>query len=609
MEASALNLWRRWVEGRDGDAFARLVGPELPHALSLARRRGLGAADAEDVVQDCLVDLARERTERPVRVGIRPWLLRAVRSRAGMALRSGGRRRRRERRVAAADAGAPPPGREAELRDEVERLLSGLPETDREALLLRYLHDLEYDAVARVLGTSKGAARVRVHRALERLRERFGDGAAALVAALPLPSPARGPELVSAATAAAPAAAASALTGAIVMKIGTKTALLALLLLTGGFLLGRAAAARPEPASSAPSAGPAPARPTGADAGLRAETEALRARGAELEAEAAEADDEVAAAPAASAADGTVEFPGLESGSWWVAVAIPGGDRRLSVRTQVGWRAEVVLPVPSGAAGVEGTVRDREGPPRPGVSMTLAATRGNFHDRLRTKTDAAGRYRFEAVPAGEWTLTAAGAGIDWPRQPSAIVTVPAGGTVEQDLDVGVPSLSGEVRNAETGEPMPGVDVIVGLGSFYASNVTSDDRGEWTAFDVRPGEVRLIVRRDGFVAWQTGPFELEAGETKRLEIELEPAAVVEARFLDGNGEPVTKAVHLGFRRVGAESSLSLSLPGATNGRHEYAMLPAGDYEITGRVEGVGEATVRRALVAGRTNRVELRLVKR
>lgn len=51
----------------------------------------------------------------------------------------------------------------------VLRDLRDLPEGERTALLLRVDHDLSYEEIATVLGTSVGAARVRVHRARLRL--------------------------------------------------------------------------------------------------------------------------------------------------------------------------------------------------------------------------------------------------------------------------------------------------------------------------------------------------------------------------------------------------------------------------------------------------------
>jgi len=71
---------------------------------------------------------------------------------------------------------APDPHRQAAARIELDRVrteLARLPETDRIALVLRTELSLPYDEIARVLGISVGAARVRVHRARRRLLDLY----------------------------------------------------------------------------------------------------------------------------------------------------------------------------------------------------------------------------------------------------------------------------------------------------------------------------------------------------------------------------------------------------------------------------------------------------
>ena len=53
--------------------------------------------------------------------------------------------------------------------DEVIRALGDLSEGERSALLLRVDHELSYEDIAAALGTTVGAAKVRVHRARLRL--------------------------------------------------------------------------------------------------------------------------------------------------------------------------------------------------------------------------------------------------------------------------------------------------------------------------------------------------------------------------------------------------------------------------------------------------------
>ncbi|TME90651.1 MAG: sigma-70 family RNA polymerase sigma factor, partial [Chloroflexi bacterium] len=53
---------------------------------------------------------------------------------------------------------------------DLRRAMSTLDAQTRMVLVLRYYLDLPHSEVARILGVSEGAARVRVHRALARLR-------------------------------------------------------------------------------------------------------------------------------------------------------------------------------------------------------------------------------------------------------------------------------------------------------------------------------------------------------------------------------------------------------------------------------------------------------
>jgi RNA polymerase sigma-70 factor (ECF subfamily) len=59
----------------------------------------------------------------------------------------------------------------AEAALDAERLLAGLPEAQRSALILRYYHDLGEDEVAEILGCPRGTVKSRLHAAVARLTE------------------------------------------------------------------------------------------------------------------------------------------------------------------------------------------------------------------------------------------------------------------------------------------------------------------------------------------------------------------------------------------------------------------------------------------------------
>jgi RNA polymerase sigma-70 factor (ECF subfamily) len=73
--------------------------------------------------------------------------------------------------------GTSPSGRliREELRDRVRSAMARLGERDREVLVMRHLEQLSTEEVAAVLGISPGAVKVRLLRALERLRGLLAD--------------------------------------------------------------------------------------------------------------------------------------------------------------------------------------------------------------------------------------------------------------------------------------------------------------------------------------------------------------------------------------------------------------------------------------------------
>jgi RNA polymerase sigma factor (sigma-70 family) len=105
-----------------------------------------------------------------------PWLFGIARNVLLMTLRRGALEQRACARLGVRDrldrpvAATAPDERWVEGADE---LLDALPAPQREAVRLRVLEDLDYDAVAMRLGTTAPAARVRVHRGLAALRARL----------------------------------------------------------------------------------------------------------------------------------------------------------------------------------------------------------------------------------------------------------------------------------------------------------------------------------------------------------------------------------------------------------------------------------------------------
>ena len=164
----------------DSGAFRKLYDryAERVYRFHLGRTRNPDAAHdltAETFAQAWLGQM-RFRDEAGGSAG--PWLFGIARN-----LLSASVRRGRLERVACARLGileqldrepaTIPPG-ESWL-DGLDEALAELPESQLEALRLRFDDDLPYDELANSLGTTPQAARVRVHRGLSALRVRLAS--------------------------------------------------------------------------------------------------------------------------------------------------------------------------------------------------------------------------------------------------------------------------------------------------------------------------------------------------------------------------------------------------------------------------------------------------
>lgn len=133
-------------------------------ALALAGN----AADAEDITAETFLRVwtARVRLDLATVIG---YLLTIARHLYLQGVRQAARRQPLETDVVDA---TPSVVVQSAARDALAATLADLqtlPETDRAALLMRAQEQLPYDEIAQALGISAGAAKVKVHRARQRL--------------------------------------------------------------------------------------------------------------------------------------------------------------------------------------------------------------------------------------------------------------------------------------------------------------------------------------------------------------------------------------------------------------------------------------------------------
>ena len=186
-------LLEAWVARRSDPAFAELVRRYADMVYSAALRQVNDPLLAEEVVQAVFLVLARKAgLLRRVAV-LAGWLYRTTRLVAMSAIRAEARRHRRENEAAIMNPIAHTVDSEDSSWTQVAPLLdeamAALPDGDRNAVLLRFFQAKPMAAVGEHLGVSQEAAKKRVSRAVDRLRDFYvrrgiALSAAALTAAL-----------------------------------------------------------------------------------------------------------------------------------------------------------------------------------------------------------------------------------------------------------------------------------------------------------------------------------------------------------------------------------------------------------------------------------------
>jgi RNA polymerase sigma factor (sigma-70 family) len=182
-------LFRIFLTTGDESAFAELIRRHLGLVHSAAMRITCQPGLAEDVSQLVFIKLARVRSPLAAGLSIVTWLHRTTRSTAIDLVRAETRRRKRENTAAslAMDKTLIPWDGISPILDDV---INKLPEDEKHAVLCRFFEGQSHADLARSLGLSQDAARMRTNRALEKIRTMLGKKgitttASALAVALP----------------------------------------------------------------------------------------------------------------------------------------------------------------------------------------------------------------------------------------------------------------------------------------------------------------------------------------------------------------------------------------------------------------------------------------
>src|SRR4051812_12294409 len=155
---------------RSEKSFSDLVRKYTNLVYSVARRRTSNDLLAQEVTQLVFIKLARTVPKTSGEADLVGWLHRTTVNLSIDLWRSEARRRLREEQAVAMQAEPVPDSSWSELSPQLDEALNELADADRHALLLRFYDEKSMREVGAGLGVSEDAAKMRVSRAVEKLR-------------------------------------------------------------------------------------------------------------------------------------------------------------------------------------------------------------------------------------------------------------------------------------------------------------------------------------------------------------------------------------------------------------------------------------------------------
>lgn len=172
--------WERELRERaleDEEAFTALLRYYQPHVLRLVSRWVRRREEAMELTQDTFLHAFRSRERYDSARPFRSWLFQIAVNLTRNYIRAASRREAAwgsepgERGLWASGHQASDEvlARQQE-RALVERALAQVSDDDRALLLLRYTEELSYEELEQIYGKSSNVLKMRVHRALKRLR-------------------------------------------------------------------------------------------------------------------------------------------------------------------------------------------------------------------------------------------------------------------------------------------------------------------------------------------------------------------------------------------------------------------------------------------------------
>jgi len=158
------------AQAGDETAFAELVERYSPRLRYFLRKLLASADGAEDALQDVWLDVFRHLPRLADPQALVAWLYRIARDRAFGRLRKARRAEQPLDESQVVDEAADEDDFSPEDAARIHAALDELPPEQREVLVLRFLEEMSYEQIARVVGCQLGTVRSRIHYGKQALR-------------------------------------------------------------------------------------------------------------------------------------------------------------------------------------------------------------------------------------------------------------------------------------------------------------------------------------------------------------------------------------------------------------------------------------------------------
>jgi hypothetical protein len=125
------------------------------------------------------------------------------------------------------------------------------------------------------------------------------------------------------------------------------------------------------------------------------------------------------------------------------------------------------------------------------------------------------------------------------------------------------SVDGKVVNPNTGQPVPGVDIVLYTRQALHYETTTDVGGGFQFADVQPGNYEIRFEKEGYSIGRREPpqpYRIAAGQAAiHVRLEMSRRAALSGRVVDGEGKPVHAQVKLAEGGLAAAVNVLTSQP--------------------------------------------------